>query len=191
MLHLLGLLAGEKHLGEVQRQEDGPFGAVVWPKDFHLFHLDACAMVLACPVKQTRSRFIHTVVAGDKRICLSGLPFIHVVTRCCAKHLSLAALKLSQYLIVSLPAHHNLTMNVLNVHILAAMTCIRSHQACLVGNTGLDIVNGCSRGCLLKRARGYICIGRLLDAINRACVLMDMRSLLLLIACRLLLHGWH
>ena len=145
MLHLLllWLLAGEKHLGEVQRQEDRPFRAVVWPKDLYLLDLDACAMVLACSVKQTRSRFIHTVVAGDKRIILPGLPFVHIVSGCGAEHLTLTALKLSQYLIVSLPAHHNLTMNVLNVHILPAMACIRPHQAGLVSDASLDVVNGC------------------------------------------------
>ena len=148
-------------------------------------------MVLACPVKNTRSRFIHTVMAGDKRIILSSLSFVHVVTRCGTEHLTLTTLELSKYLIVSLPAHHDLTMNVLNVHILAAMTCIRSHQTGLVSNASLDIVDGCSRGRLLKRARCYICIGRLLDAIDRACVLMDIRGLLLLIACRLLLHSRH
>ena len=52
-------------------------------------------MVLACPVKNARSRFIHTVVAGDKRLILSSLPFVHIVTRCGSEHLTLTTLKLS------------------------------------------------------------------------------------------------
>ena len=82
-------------------------------------------------------------------------------------------------------------MNVLYVHILAAVTRIRSHQACFVGYAGLNIVNSRGRSCLLKRAGGHISVCRLLNAVDRACVLVDICSLLLLIAGRLLLHYWH
>ena len=92
---LLVLLLGLKHLREVKRQEDGPFGAVVWPEDLDFLHQDACAMMLACPVKNTRSWFIHTVVARYKRIILPSLPFVHIVARCGTEHLTLTTLKLS------------------------------------------------------------------------------------------------
>ena len=79
-------------------------------------------------------------------------------------------------------------MNVFNVHILPAMACIRPHQASLVSDASLDVVNGCGRGRLLQRARCLMSIGSLLDAVDRACVLMDVCGLLLLVAGRLLLH---
>ena len=79
-------------------------------------------------------------------------------------------------------------MNILNVHILPAMACIRPHQASLVSDASLDVINGCCRGRLLQRARCLMSISSLLDAIDRACVLMDVCGLLLLIASRLLLH---
>ena len=79
-------------------------------------------------------------------------------------------------------------MNVFNVHILPAMACIRPHQASLVSDASLDVVNGCGRGRLLQRARCLMSICSLLDAVDRACVLMDVCGLLLLVAGRLLLH---
>ena len=122
----------------------------------------------------------------DKRVRLSCLLIQIIVRR--SEHFTFTAFELAKNLIVPLSSHHDLTMNVFNVHILPAMACIRPHQARLVSDASLDVVNGCGRGRLLQRARCLMSISSLLDAIDRACVLMDVCGLLLLVAGRLLLH---
>ena len=57
-------------------------------------------------------------------------------------------------------------MDVLNVHVLPWIACVRPHQARLVGDAGLDVVDGGRRGRLLQRRRRHVCIGRLLDAVD-------------------------
>ena len=127
-------------------------------------------------------------MSWDERVVFSCL-LIQIIVRCSrSKHLTLATLELAQNLIISLPSHHNLTMNVLNIHILSTMACIRPHQTRLVSYAGLNVVNGRSWGCLLERTRCYMGVSSLLNAIDRACVLVDVCGLLLLIAGRLLLH---
>ena len=65
------------------------------------------------------------MVHGEKLILLSGSPF-----------------ELSKDLAVSLAAHDDLTVDVLNVHVFSWIACIRPHQARLVGNAGLNVVYG-------------------------------------------------
>ena len=69
---------------------------------------------------------VHAVVHGEKLVLLCGSP-----------------LQLSKDLAVSLAAHDNLTVDVLNIHVFPWIACISPHQARLVGDAGLDIVDGC------------------------------------------------
>ena len=69
---------------------------------------------------------IITVVHGEKVVLLCGSP-----------------LQLSKDLAVSLTAHDNLTVDVFNVHVFSWVACIGPHQARLVGDAGLDIIDGC------------------------------------------------
>ena len=66
------------------------------------------------------------MVHGEKLVLLSGSP-----------------LQLAEDLTVSLAAHNDLTVDVLNIHVFSWIACIRPHQARLVGNAGLDVVDGC------------------------------------------------
>ena len=61
-----------------------------------------------------------------------------------------AALKLAQDLVVPLPAHDDLAVDVLDVHVFAAVG-IRAHQTRLVGDAGLDVIHRGCLGCLLQR----------------------------------------
>ena len=89
------------------------------------------------------------MVHGEKLVLLSG-----------------SSLQLSEDLTVSLTAHNDLTVDVLNIHVFSWIACIRPHQARLVGNAGLDIVDGGRRGGLLQRGSCHVRIGRLLDAVD-------------------------
>ena len=58
----------------MEREEDGPLGAVVRPQDLNLFNLNACLMMLLpSSVEQAITRFVHTIVSRDERVRLSGL----------------------------------------------------------------------------------------------------------------------
>ena len=98
--------------------------------------------MLTSSIKQTRSLFVHAVMPRDKRVRLSCL-LIQIIMRQSSEHFTLTTLELAKNLIVPLSSHHDLTVNVLNIHILTAIACIRSHQASLVSDASLYIVNGC------------------------------------------------
>lgn len=70
--------------------------------------------------------FTGLIVHAEKLVLLCGSP-----------------LQLSKDLAVSLASHDNLTVDVLNVHVFSWVACISPHQACLVCDAGLDIVDGC------------------------------------------------
>ena len=59
-----------------------------------------------------------------------------------------APFKLAQYLIVSLPSHDYLTVDVLNVHIFATVSSIGPHKACLVCDA--DVIDCRCRGRMLE-----------------------------------------
>ena len=151
---LLGLLLGRlllnEHVGEVKGQEDGPLRTVVRSQYLDLFNWNASLVVLTGAIEQTSPPLVHTVVPGDECVSFTGLLVEVVVGGSASKHLTFTTFELSQYLIVSLPAHHDLTMNVFNIHILAAMSGISSHQTRLVGDSGLYIVHSCCRRSLLE-----------------------------------------
>jgi len=100
-----------------------------------------------------------------------------------------STLYLAQELVISLFPHDYLAENVLDVHILPTVARISSHEASLVGYTGLDIVNCRCRCGLLKSRRRDLSIGSLLNAVNRASILVVDRSSLLLVASGLLELG--
>ena len=122
----------------MQREEDRALGAVIGAKDFNLLHCDTgLAMLSSCQEAVAGTRLaghegviftglIVAVVHGEKVVLLCGSP-----------------LQLSKNLAVSLAAHDNLTVDVLNVHVFSWIACIGPHQARLVGDAGLDIIDGC------------------------------------------------
>ena len=60
-----------------------------------------------------------------------------------------ATLELTQDLIVTLTAHHDLTVDVLNVHVLSAMSSIGPHQTRFVRDA--DVVDSGGRSRVLQR----------------------------------------
>ena len=122
----------------MQREEDRALGAVIGAKDFDLLHCDTgLAMLSSCQEAVAGTGLaghegvifpglIITVVHGEKVVLLCGSP-----------------LQLSKDLAVSLASHDNLTVDVLNVHVFSWIACIGPHQACLVCDAGLDIVDSC------------------------------------------------
>lgn len=122
-------------------------------------------MVLARAVEQTSTAFVHAVVPRDESVSFTSL-FVQVAGGA-AKHFTFtAAFELAQYLIVPLPAHHDLTVNVLNIHVLSAVASIRAHQASLVGDSSLYVIDSSRSGCLLERAGCDVSVGSLLDAVD-------------------------
>ena len=122
----------------MQREEDRALGAVIGAKDFNLLHCDTgLAMLSSC-----QEAVAGTGLAGHEGVIFTGL-IITVVHGEKVVLLCGSPLQLSKNLAVSLAAHDNLTVDVLNVHVFSWITCIGPHQARLVGNTGLDIVDGC------------------------------------------------
>jgi len=87
----------------------------------------------------------------DEGVRLASL-LIQIVVRCCRAehHFTFTALKLPKDLVVPLSTHHYLTVNVLNIHVLSAVPCIGPHQAGLVGDTGLNVIDCGGRSCLLE-----------------------------------------
>ena len=77
-----------------------------------------------------------------------------------------AAFQLTQDLVVPLAAHDYLAVDVLYVHVLAAVG-IRAHQTRLVSDTCLDIIDRCRLGCLLQRRGRHVGVCCLLHAVDR------------------------
>ena len=114
---------------------------------------------------------------------------IQIVRGTSEKHFILLALgtfKLPQDLIIPLSAHHDLTVNILNIHVLSTIR-ISPHQASLISDPSLNIIDSSRRCGLLKTGSRGMCIGRLLNRIYRRCVLVYRSGLLMLIIVRLLL----
>ena len=57
------------------------------------------------------------------------------------EHLTFTTFQLSQDLVVPLPTHHDLTVNVFYIHILATMPSIRPHQTSLISDASLDVID--------------------------------------------------
>ena len=96
--------------------------------------------MLTSSIEQTGALFIHAVMSGDECVIFSCLLIQMIVRSRASEHFTLTAFELAQNLIVPLSSHHNLAMDVLNVHILPAMPRIRSHQTSLISDAGLDVV---------------------------------------------------
>jgi hypothetical protein len=88
---------------------------------------------------------------------------ISLVTSCL-----LATLQLKQNLLVALHSHHDLAVDVLDVHVLSAIASMGPHQRCLVSGMACCNVVDCSRCCcILQRGSQIVWIvtgcGSLLD----------------------------
>ena len=130
----------------MQREEDRALGAVIGAKDFNLLHCDTgLAMLSSC-----QEAVAGTGLAGHEGVIFTGLIVQAVVHGEKLVLLSGSPLQLPKDLAVSLAAHDDLTVDVLNVHVFSWIACIRPHQARLVGDAGLDVVDGGRRGRLLQ-----------------------------------------
>jgi len=79
----------------------------------------------------------------------------------------LAALQLKQNLFVSLHSHHDLAMDVLDVHVLPTIASMGPHQRGLVSRmTRRDVVHGSRCGSVLQRCGQIVCI-----ITSRSCLL--------------------
>ena len=122
----------------MQREEDRALGAVIGAKDFNLLHCyTGLAMLSSC-----QEAVAGTGLAGHEGVIFTGL-IVAVVHGEKVVLLCGSPLQLSKNLAVSLAAHDNLTVDVLNVHVFSWIACIGPHQARLVGDAGLDIIDGC------------------------------------------------
>ena len=150
----------------MNREEDRSFRAVVGAEDLYLAHLHACLALVLARRQQARAR-LATIMAGHEMVDLAGL-LVQVVR--VSEELTLlgrrAALELAQYLIVPLAAHDDLAVDVLDVHVLAAVPRVRPHQARLVRDAGLYVVDSGGRGRLLQRRGSDLAVRRLLDAVD-------------------------
>ena len=103
-------------------------------------------MIFPCG-KQAISWF-HTVLSRDKGIVITSL--FKTMRTIELALLCTCSLQFPQNLVITLSTHHDLTVDVLNIHILSAVG-IGSHKTCLIGDSGLDIIDGGGRGRLLQR----------------------------------------
>ena len=109
-------------------QEDRTLRAVIWAQNFTILDIDASVMMFSRG-EQTR-RPLGAVVSRDwERIRSLTSLFIEVVMRHAQELVLLGrvTLELTQNLIVPLPPHDNLAVNVLDVHVFPAVG-IRPHQ---------------------------------------------------------------
>ena len=96
-------------------------------------------MVFTCRIETVRATRLGTVVPRNEGVNGTRL-IVQIVS-----HINLitwTAFELAQDLIVALAAHHDLTMDVLNVVVFTAVPSIRSHQRRLVSDANV-VDSGC------------------------------------------------
>ena len=130
----------QRHSCLIRWQKDWLFLTVIRPKDFHFLSLNSNYILLSHICRH--KTLLMASLPWNKCFIISLLevtPESHLVFVCDT------SFNFKQKLFIPLDSHHDLAMNILDVHIFPPVTCMSAHQRCLVSCIRINIVHcGCS-----------------------------------------------